>query len=90
MRVAVLAGNYQQFRLFCDETGFLPDHYIWRDSRDREWQAVFVDDECYRLRGYRYDAYIRYGTWWTRSMYTQAFFNCEKAMREHKNNARRK
>lgn len=63
MRVIVLAGNYAQFRNWCDETGFFQAPFLYVDKHGRKWQAVFCDSEGYNLQGMRYDAYIKTGTW---------------------------
>jgi hypothetical protein len=88
--VAVLAGNYKQFHTFCYETGFAPQPYVWKDKHGRRWRAVYADEGLWNLRGCRFDAYIKYGTWWDRRPMDVDLFHIEKAMWEPKNNARHK
>jgi hypothetical protein len=86
MRVIVLAGDYKQFRRWCEDTGFPPYPFKYEDTTGRRWQAVYCDPQGYNLKGVKYDAYIKTGRWYENTTELIQIFHIEKCLRQKRAN----
>ncbi len=63
-KILIIAGNYQQFKLFCDET--LAD-YERHNNLEFEGVEFIYYNESDSIRGNRFDDFIKCGNWWDRN-----------------------
>jgi hypothetical protein len=65
-RVAILAGNFQQYLAFCKEQGWPPNGHVLIRNGERI-QTVYCDT-WEKMVGWRPDEFIRTGTWYEQPM----------------------